>query len=115
MPILLRRARGSTSSWPNAGGWPKLSARLQRGGVLSQSRRALPAEGRRHPCPLLREAVAWFECRVLAEYPAGDHVLVLGQVINGKLLGAEAEPMTYRDTDAMDGASALSPGDFGLS
>lgn len=52
---------------------------------------------------------------MLAEYPAGDHVLVLGQVINGKLLGAEAEPMTYRDTDAMDGASALSPGDFGLS
>ena len=65
--------------------------------------------------PLLREAVAWFECRVLAEYPAGDHVLVLGQVINGKLLDAEAEPMTYRDTGAMDGASALFPGDFGLS
>ena len=63
--------------------------------------------------PLLREAVAWFECRVLAEYPAGDHVLVLGQVIDGKLLDAEAEPMTYRDTGAMDGASALFPGDFG--
>jgi flavin reductase (DIM6/NTAB) family NADH-FMN oxidoreductase RutF len=31
--------------------------------------------------PLLREAVAWFECRVMAEYPAGDHALVLGQVI----------------------------------
>ena len=65
--------------------------------------------------PLLREAVAWFECRVLAEYPAGDHVLVLGQVIAGKLLDAEGEPMTYRDTGAMDGASALFPSDFGLS
>jgi flavin reductase (DIM6/NTAB) family NADH-FMN oxidoreductase RutF len=65
--------------------------------------------------PLLDEAMAWFECRVLAEYPAGDHVLVLGQVIDGKLLDAEAEPMTYRDTGAMDGASALFPSDFGLS
>ena len=52
---------------------------------------------------------------MLAEYPAGDHVLVLGKVIDGKLLDAEAEPMTYRDTGAMDGASALFPADFGLS
>ena len=65
--------------------------------------------------PLLDEAMAWFECRVLTEYPAGDHLLALGQVIDGKLLDAEAEPMTYRDTGAMDGASALFPGDFGVS
>jgi flavin reductase (DIM6/NTAB) family NADH-FMN oxidoreductase RutF len=45
--------------------------------------------------PLLREALAWFECQVLSEYPAGDHVLVLGKVINGKLLDPEAEPMSY--------------------
>ena len=79
------------------------------------STRRASAEIGRTGTPLLREAVAWFECRVLAEYPAGDHVLVLGQVINGKLLDAEAEPMTYRDTGAMNGASALFPGDFGLS
>jgi flavin reductase (DIM6/NTAB) family NADH-FMN oxidoreductase RutF len=65
--------------------------------------------------PLLDEAMAWFECRVLAKHPAGDHVLVLGEVIDGKLVDAEAEPMTYRDTGAMDGASALFPGDFGVS
>ena len=35
--------------------------------------------------PLLREALAWFECEVVHEHPAGDHVLVLGKVINGKL------------------------------
>jgi len=63
--------------------------------------------------PLLREAVAWFECEVVGEHQAGDHVLVLGKVIDGKLLDAEAEPLTYRETGAMDGASALFPGDFG--
>ena len=63
--------------------------------------------------PLLREALAWFECRVVAEYPAGDHVLVLGSVIGGKLLDSEAEPMSYRETGAMDGAAALFPDVFG--
>lgn len=63
--------------------------------------------------PLLREALAWFECQVLCEYPAGDHVLVLGKVIGGKLLDSEAEPMSYRQTGEMDGASALFPDVFG--
>jgi Flavin reductase like domain len=57
--------------------------------------------------PLLLGSLAWFECRVVGEHPAGDHVLVLGKVIDGKLLDSEAEPMTYRETGAMDGASAL--------
>jgi len=59
--------------------------------------------------PLLREALAWFACRVVNEYPAGDHVLVLGNVIGGKLLDSEAQPMSYRETGAMDGAFALYP------
>jgi flavin reductase (DIM6/NTAB) family NADH-FMN oxidoreductase RutF len=42
----------------------------------------------------------------------GDHVLVLGKVINGKLLDAEAEPMSYVQTGDMDGASALFPDVF---
>jgi flavin reductase (DIM6/NTAB) family NADH-FMN oxidoreductase RutF len=62
--------------------------------------------------PLLCEALAWFECQVVGEHPAGDHVLVLGKVINGKLLDSEAEPMTYRQTGAMDGASELFPDVF---
>jgi hypothetical protein len=49
---------------------------------------------------------------VTDEFPSGDHVLVLGKVIDGKLLDGEAEPMTYRDTGAMDGASILFPDVF---
>ena len=63
--------------------------------------------------PLLLESLAWFECEVVAEHPAGDHALVLGKVINGKLLDSSAEPMAYRETGAMDGASALFPDVFG--
>ena len=59
--------------------------------------------------PLLREAVAWFECQVTSEHPAGDHALVLGKVIHGKLLDSQAEPMCYRETDQMDGSSTLYP------
>jgi flavin reductase (DIM6/NTAB) family NADH-FMN oxidoreductase RutF len=65
--------------------------------------------------PLLREALAWFECRVVSEHPAGDHMLVLGKVIDGKLLDSEAEPMLYRETGAMDGASILYPNVLGDS
>jgi flavin reductase (DIM6/NTAB) family NADH-FMN oxidoreductase RutF len=63
--------------------------------------------------PLLREALAWFECQLVGEHPAGDHVLALGKVIDGKLLDSKAEPMAYRETGAMDGASALFPDNFG--
>ena len=44
---------------------------------------------------------------------ADDHVLVLGKVIGGKLLDSEAEPMSYRETGSMDGASTLFPDAFG--
>ena len=63
--------------------------------------------------PLLRDALAWFECEVVGEHPAGDHILVLGKVIDGRLLDSEAEPMAYRQTAAMDGASTLFPEGFG--
>jgi flavin reductase (DIM6/NTAB) family NADH-FMN oxidoreductase RutF len=63
--------------------------------------------------PLLREAVAWFECQLVSEHPAGDHVLVLGKVIDGKLLDSEAELMCYRQTGQMDGAASLYPDALG--
>jgi len=65
--------------------------------------------------PLLHAALAWFECQVVSEHPAGDHVMVLGRVVNGKLIDSEAEPMLYRETGAMDGASSLYPDVLGQS
>ena len=37
----------------------------------------------------------------------------MGRVIDGRLLDAAAEPLTYRETGALDGASALFPERFG--
>lgn len=63
--------------------------------------------------PLLREVLGWFECEVVSDHPAGDHVLVFGRVIDGKLIDSIAEPMCYRETGAMDGASTLYPDTLG--
>ena len=62
--------------------------------------------------PLLTEVLACFECETVADYPAGDHRLVLGRVINGCVLQAEALPLAYRDTGNMDGAAAIYPSEF---
>jgi flavin reductase (DIM6/NTAB) family NADH-FMN oxidoreductase RutF len=39
--------------------------------------------------PVLVEGVGWVECRVVATLPAGDHTLVLGEVVAA---GVENEP-----------------------
>jgi flavin reductase (DIM6/NTAB) family NADH-FMN oxidoreductase RutF len=44
--------------------------------------------------PVLSEALAFLECRVVARYPAGDHELILGRVVQGRLLG-EGQPMVH--------------------
>src|SRR5262249_5400146 len=65
--------------------------------------------------PVLRDGLAFFECRFLHECSAGDHVLAVGGVVNGKLLDSRAKPLSYRDTGDMDGASALFPDTHGES
>jgi flavin reductase (DIM6/NTAB) family NADH-FMN oxidoreductase RutF len=44
-------------------------------------------------CPVLDAAMAWFECEAVDEQTMGDHVLVIGAVLDGGML-KEAEPMT---------------------
>lgn len=62
--------------------------------------------------PLLEEALAQFECEWAGEIPAGDHVLVLGRVINGRLMDPERVPLTYQETGNLDGAAAIYPESF---
>jgi flavin reductase (DIM6/NTAB) family NADH-FMN oxidoreductase RutF len=43
--------------------------------------------------PVLDTAMGWFECVLQDTQPIGDHVLVIGEVLDGGVL-KEAEPMT---------------------
>jgi flavin reductase (DIM6/NTAB) family NADH-FMN oxidoreductase RutF len=44
-------------------------------------------------CPVLDAAMAWLECELRETHDIGDHVLVVGAVLDGAML-KEAEPMT---------------------
>lgn len=59
--------------------------------------------------PILDEALAYFGCEVTGSLPAGDHELVLGRVVDGRIVEPDVEPMTYAETGDMDGSSALYP------
>jgi flavin reductase (DIM6/NTAB) family NADH-FMN oxidoreductase RutF len=63
----------------------------------------------RTAAPLLRDALAWFECKVTGDFPAGDHRLVLGKVISGEIIDPQAEPLTYRESASVDDVADLFP------
>jgi len=46
--------------------------------------------------PVLVESLGWVECRVVATLPAGDHTLVLGEVV-GAGVEHEGEPLTLAE------------------
>ena len=41
-----------------------------------------------------RGALGWLECRLWAEYPAGDHTLFVGEVLAAEL-GEDAPPLVH--------------------
>jgi flavin reductase (DIM6/NTAB) family NADH-FMN oxidoreductase RutF len=63
----------------------------------------------RSGAPILEEALAYFECELAGRTPAGDHELVLGRVVDGKILDPSSTPLTYAETGDIDGSSALYP------
>lgn len=71
---------------------------------------------RTHPgrtgAPVLDDALAYFECELMGRTRAGDHELVLGRVLDGKILDAAGSPLTYVETGDMDGSSELYPKSF---
>ena len=53
-----------------------------------------PASG----APILADALGWVECRLVATLPAGDHTLVLGQVIEAGVEHGDAAALTIKET-----------------
>jgi flavin reductase (DIM6/NTAB) family NADH-FMN oxidoreductase RutF len=62
--------------------------------------------------PVLEDALAYFDCQLTGRLQTGDHELVLGRVIDGRILAPDAEPLAYGETGNMDGSSALYPETF---
>jgi flavin reductase (DIM6/NTAB) family NADH-FMN oxidoreductase RutF len=48
-------------------------------------------------CPLLLDALGHVECRITGELPAGDHTLILGEVVEARLR-REGVPLTMAET-----------------
>lgn len=46
--------------------------------------------------PLLDDALAWLECRVLGSLPAGDHVVLVAEVVEVGL-NREGQPLTMAE------------------
>jgi flavin reductase (DIM6/NTAB) family NADH-FMN oxidoreductase RutF len=47
--------------------------------------------------PVLAEAIGWVECRVVATLPAGDHTLVLGEVIGAGVENEAVPALTLQE------------------
>jgi flavin reductase (DIM6/NTAB) family NADH-FMN oxidoreductase RutF len=62
--------------------------------------------------PILDAALAFFDCAVQAEMPAGDHCIVLGQVLDGAVLMPEGTPLGYAATGNLDQSASLYPDKF---
>jgi flavin reductase (DIM6/NTAB) family NADH-FMN oxidoreductase RutF len=60
-------------------------------------------------CPLLDDALAQLQCRIVSQHPAGDHHLMIAEVIGGQIMRSEATPLLYGDTGNVDGALSLFP------
>lgn len=62
--------------------------------------------------PVLSDAAAFLECRVGTVVPAGDHAVVIAEVVDGAVLDEDARPLRYDETGNMDGSEGLYPGSF---
>lgn len=48
--------------------------------------------------PVLADALGWVECRLVATLPAGDHTLVLGEVVAAGVEHEGAQALTLQET-----------------
>ena len=66
----------------------------------------------RSGAPVLEDALAYFDCELTGHLAAGDHDLMLGRVVDGRIIDPTGVPMTYRETGDMDQSSGLYPARF---
>ena len=48
-----------------------------------------------HGSPVLKDALAYIECKLINAFEAGDHTLFIGEAIEGKVLKREEQPLLF--------------------
>ncbi|HZP57639.1 MAG TPA: flavin reductase family protein [Dehalococcoidia bacterium] len=61
----------------------KIAGRGRRGHAPIDKLAGVPHRVMATGCPILRDALAWFECEVEGGLPTGDHTLVVARVLDG--------------------------------
>lgn len=121
--VLSINPRNASYSLLSAGG--SFTVNMLKRGQLGLARRFGTESGKErdkfagvrwHPgrggAPILDDVLAYFDCELTQSLPAGDHELMVGRVLGGRILDSDAVPMSYVETGDMDGSSALYPGRF---
>ena len=49
--------------------------------------------------PILPQAFAYFDLKLVDTFPAGDHTLFVGEVVDAKVLNPAAQPLVFHKTD----------------
>jgi flavin reductase (DIM6/NTAB) family NADH-FMN oxidoreductase RutF len=62
--------------------------------------------------PILLDGAAYLDCRVVSSHAAGDHTIVVAEVVGGRVLARGVPPMTYAETGELDGSAELYPPEF---
>ncbi|RKX58389.1 MAG: flavin reductase [Thermodesulfobacteriota bacterium] len=63
----------------------------------------IPYKLAHHGCPILEDAIAYFECEVIGECEAGDHIIILGEVGDYGVLKEKEEPLIFKWDDYFGG------------
>ncbi|MBI5493030.1 MAG: flavin reductase [Deltaproteobacteria bacterium] len=45
--------------------------------------------------PILKDCIAWMDCRVVSSHDAGDHTLFIGEVVDGGVVKEGSAPLVY--------------------
>jgi flavin reductase (DIM6/NTAB) family NADH-FMN oxidoreductase RutF len=61
----------------------KIAGRTERAAPAVDKLEGVPHKMMGTGCPVLKDALAWFECEVEGGLPVGDHTLVVGRIVDG--------------------------------
>ena len=75
--------------------------------------RTVPWHAAPSGAPILNAGLSFFDCRVVATHPAGDHAVILAEITGGDFLHQDARPLRYDEVGNMDGSDELLPDRLG--